>query len=336
MGSAKFIVCACGERIDLSASPIPACPRCGLPVSASSGAPSSPAADAELEHVLLKKGWTTLEKLQEARRKQAELSEQGRSASLADVLVGLQIVPPERLREAEALREKAPMKCPKCGKTYTVRGYRPGTRALCKTCKTALVPAGSITDVQPDDNGTDLQQVPVGEAIDSSMVDVIPGYQLERLLGAGGMGQVFLARQKSLDRLVAIKILPEKLSQNSEYVSRFLTEARTAAKLNHENIVSAIDAGQAGSIHYFIMEYVEGETLQSLLQREGTLPERRALEIARQVVTGLWQASQQGLIHRDIKPANIMITRTGMAKICDFGLARDTRSDIRMTQGSVV
>src|SRR5579864_2153626 len=86
----------------------------------------------------------------------------------------------------------------------------------------------------------------------------------------------------------------------------------------------------------FLKGYVEGETLQSLLQREGTLPERRALEIARQVVTGLWQASQQGLIHRDIKPANIMITRTGMAKICDFGLARDIHSDVRVTQGAVV
>ena len=309
------------------------------PAAAPAALPAPPAVtDGELEHVLLKKGWATLDQLKQARQKLSEELAKGRNLKLGDALVEMKLLTPERLKEASAPQTKVPMKCPTCAKTYYVKGFRPGSRALCKSCKVALVPVGSITDIHPEDvtTGTDLQQVPVGEAVDPAWIDLIPGYHIERRLGTGGMGQVFLARQKSLDRLVAVKVLSRKLADNPDYVKRFLAEARSAAKLNHENIVLAVDTGQVSSFYYFVMEYVEGETLQSVISREGALPERRALEIARQIATGLWQASQQGLIHRDIKPANIMITPAGQAKICDFGLAREVNSDARITQEGTV
>ena len=133
----------------------------------------------------------------------------------------------------------------------------------------------------------------------------------------GRMGDVYLGRQKSLDRPVAIKILPPELARDPEYVRRFSAEARAAAKLNHENIVGAVDAGEEKGRYFFAMEYVQGETLQQILKRDGALSEHRGLEIARHVARGLRHAHQQGLIHRDIKSANIMIALDGTAKICD-------------------
>jgi len=149
----------------------------------------------------------------------------------------------------------------------------------------------------------------------------IGGYELERLLGKGAMGMVYRARQLSMDRPVALKLLSRELSANEDFVRRFMREARTTAKLNHNNIIAAIDIGESNGYHYFAMEYVDGRTLEKVLKREGPLAEKRVLEIAVQIVQGLEHAAQHGIIHRDIKPANIMMTREGVPKIADMGLA---------------
>ncbi len=151
----------------------------------------------------------------------------------------------------------------------------------------------------------------------------IPGYTLEKRLGAGGMGDVYLARQASLDRLVAIKLLPPELAKDKTYVEHFLKEARSAARVTHENIMGAVDCGEANGRYYFVMEYVAGETLFKQIHKQQRIPEARALEITRQIARGLHHALQLGLIHRDIKPKNILITAEVTAKLCDFGLARD-------------
>ncbi len=153
--------------------------------------------------------------------------------------------------------------------------------------------------------------------------DLIPGYRILQRLGSGGMGEVYMARQGSLDRSVAVKLLPPALARDREYVQRFLREARAAGRLNHENIVAAVDAGEAGGRYYFVMEHAPGETLGRIVRREGRLPEPRALDIARQVARGLRHAHQNGLVHRDIKPRNLIVTPEGTVKICDFGLARE-------------
>lgn len=348
MGSEVDFTCGCGERFRVTpgASAVP-CPKCGktadVPAPPPSPAPPAPAepSDSDLEHLLLKKGIASLDQIMQGRQKQQEESKNGRAIRLGDALIELGVLTRERLKEVttpEAPPAKVPMKCPSCAKTYYVKSLRPGTRALCKACKVPLVPVGSITDIHPEDvaTGTDLVQAPVGEAVDPALVDLIPGYHLERRLGAGGMGQVFLARQKSLDRLVAVKMLSRKKADNPDYVKRFLAEARSAGRLSHENIVAAVDSGQVNTFYFFVMEYVEGETLQAVILRERTLPEKRALEIARQVASGLGHAARHGLIHRDVKPSNIMITPTGQVKICDFGLAREMNSDTRMTQEGTV
>lgn len=150
----------------------------------------------------------------------------------------------------------------------------------------------------------------------------IPGYRILSWLGAGAMARVCKARQLSLDRLVAVKILPKRYSENPEYVERFYKEGQAAAKLNHPNIVQAIDVGEAGGYHYFVMEYVEGRTLYDDLTKGKVFSEAEALRIILQIARALAHAHQRGLIHRDVKPKNIMITKDGAAKLADMGLAR--------------
>ena len=150
----------------------------------------------------------------------------------------------------------------------------------------------------------------------------IPGYKIIRKLGAGAMATVFLGRQLSLDRLVAIKVLPKKFSADPKFIERFYKEGRAAAKLNDPNIVGAYDVGQAGEHHYFVMEYVDGDTVHDRIVARKLVPEKEAIEIIRQVASALKHAHEQGFIHRDIKPKNLMINTAGIVKLADLGLAR--------------
>lgn len=154
--------------------------------------------------------------------------------------------------------------------------------------------------------------------------EIFPGYRIEAEAGRGGMGVVYRARQLSMDRPVALKVLTRRLSQDADYVEKFLVEARSAAKLNHEHIVAAIDAGAASDLHYFAMEFVDGCTVADLLD-EDKLPWVRAFEIGEQVARALGHAHHAGLVHRDVKPENILVTSDGQAKLCDLGLAKPSQ-----------
>ena len=142
-------------------------------------------------------------------------------------------------------------------------------------------------------------------------------------LGAGGMGEVYRARDPRLDRIVAIKLLPAAFSENNERRQRFEQEARSASALNHPNIVTIYELGQDGSNHYIAMELVEGKTLRELIG-SGLLPMRKAIEIAAQIADGLTKAHEAGITHRDLKPENLMVSGDGFVKILDFGLAKVT------------
>ncbi len=155
----------------------------------------------------------------------------------------------------------------------------------------------------------------------------IPGYRVLGKLGSGAMAVVYKAKQLSLDRTVAIKVLPRRFTEKSDYVRRFYKEGRIAAKLNHNNIVQAIDVGEADGLYYFVMEYVEGKTLYDDLSKGKIFDEAEALEIVIQLAKALAHAHMHGMIHRDVKPKNVMINREGVVKLADMGLARET-SDI--------
>jgi serine/threonine-protein kinase len=162
-------------------------------------------------------------------------------------------------------------------------------------------------------------------------------YELEELVGSGGMSSVFRARDSQLDRRVAIKILHERFADDSEYVERFRREARAVARLAHPNIVTVIDRGEDGGRQFIVFEHVEGENLKDLVLRAGRLPLRRAVELALAVADGLAFAHDHGLVHRDVKPQNVLLSSEGEVKITDFGIARSLDVEHGVTQtGTVV
>jgi Tol biopolymer transport system component len=146
-------------------------------------------------------------------------------------------------------------------------------------------------------------------------------YKIVSLIGAGGMGEVYRARDTRLLRDVALKVLPESFTTDPDRLRRFEQEARAVAALNHPNIVSVYDVGSAGGIHYIVSEFLEGETLRQLISSSGMAP-RKAIDLAVQLAQGLGAAHEQGIVHRDLKPENIFVTRNGRLKILDFGLAK--------------
>jgi serine/threonine protein kinase len=149
-----------------------------------------------------------------------------------------------------------------------------------------------------------------------------PRYRIVRLLGVGGMGEVYQAEHRLMERPVALKVISPQLTRNPLVVERFRLEVRAAARLSHPNIVTAHDAEQAGDLHFLVMEYVEGISLARLVEKRGPLPVIQACHCVRQAALGLAHAHEQGMVHRDVKPQNLMLTRKGQVKILDFGLAR--------------
>ncbi|MBL8959211.1 MAG: serine/threonine protein kinase, partial [Gemmatimonadetes bacterium] len=170
---------------------------------------------------------------------------------------------------------------------------------------------------------------PIREALQRSLGGQ---YVIEGLLGQGGMGSVFRARDVTLDRPVAIKVIAGDVATHPQLRDRFLLEARTVAKLRHPNIVAVYSAGEAGGMLYFVMELVPGESLRDLLTRERRVDPARAERILHELALALDYAHASGIVHRDVKPENILLDReTGRAMLTDFGVARALEGDGRMT-----
>jgi serine/threonine-protein kinase len=161
-------------------------------------------------------------------------------------------------------------------------------------------------------------------------------YELEELVGTGGMSTVFRARDLQLERRVAIKILHERYVDDAEYLERFRREARLVARLSHPNIVTVIDRGDDSGRQYIVFEHVEGENLKELVTRTGRLPARRALELVIPVADGLAFAHEHGLVHRDVKPQNVLLSSEGEVKVTDFGIARSLDVEHGVTQTGTV
>ena len=190
--------------------------------------------------------------------------------------------------------------------------------------KDLMIDLGYITTTQADRLRNSIRE-------SKAAAHQIPGYKIIGKLGKGAMAIVYEAKQLSLNRTVAIKVLPKRFSENPEYVERFYKEGQAAGKLNHNNIVQAFDVGEAGGYHYFVMEYVKGKTLYDDLSEGKVFNEEEALDVIIQVARALVHAHSCGLIHRDVKPKNIMINSEGVVKLADMGLARET-TDIEAAQ----
>ena len=174
-------------------------------------------------------------------------------------------------------------------------------------------------------------------AVSDSLIDTLfdGRYRIQRKLGAGGMADVYLAEDQELGRRVAIKILNSRHGNDDQFIERFRREAKNAAALNHPNIVSIYDRGEAEDTYYIAMEYLDGRTLKELIVGRGAAPINVAIEYARQILSALRFAHRHGIVHRDIKPHNVLVDGDGRVKVTDFGIARAGTSQMTET-GSIV
>ncbi|MFO1511659.1 MAG: serine/threonine-protein kinase [Verrucomicrobiota bacterium] len=214
-----------------------------------------------------------------------------------------------------------PNTCPKCGATIPTDA----PQGLCPKC--ALLGAATPTDAGLTPTAT--AEIPSLERVAAAF----PQLEILELLGRGGMGFVFKARQPNLDRFVALKLLPDKLARDPHFAERFSREARVLAKLNHPGIVSIYDFGQAGGFYFLLMEYVDGVNLHQAM-RAGKFSPAAALAVVPKICEALQFAHEHGVLHRDIKPANILLDTKGRVKIADFGIAKlvgDEQPDFNLT-----
>jgi len=230
--------------------------------------------------------------------------------------------------------------CTRFGERAVRRGYLTPTQlSECLTIQNVLRGNGidKMIGVVMQEKGylTPTQVEEIAYEIGGPAAQPIKGYLIVDKLGKGGMGVVYEAIQESLDRTVALKILPTPLAADKNYVRRFIREAKSAGRLNHPNIVQALDVGESSGYHYFAMEYVEGDTVRERLELMGVFEEQEALEIIYQVALALEHAQQNNIVHRDIKPDNIMLTRDNVVKLCDLGLAKFMQVGGSVTQTGV-
>src|SRR5580658_10585335 len=204
--------------------------------------------------------------------------------------------------------------CPNCRKPLAPNA----PKGLCPEClMKGAFPTG------PDSGGNASRFVPPTV---EELAAHFPQLEILEFVGQGGMGAVYRARQKQLDRMVALKILPPGIGQDAAFAARFAREAKALAKLNHPGIVTIYDFGRADGLFYFFMEFVDGVNLRQLLHA-GRISPREALAIVPQICDALQFAHDQGIVHRDIKPENILIDRRGRVKVADFGLAKLVGTD---------
>jgi hypothetical protein len=206
--------------------------------------------------------------------------------------------------------------CPRCHRELSAEV----AEGLCPECLFRQALAGPGTGPYQDEANRSPAPVFVPPA-PAELTPFFPQLEMLRLVGQGGMGAVYLARQPELDRLVAVKILPPEVARDPGFTERFSREARSLARLNHPNIVTIFDFGTTNGLYYFTMEYVDGKNVRELLASREVAPSL-ALQIISQVCDALQFAHDEGFVHRDIKPENILLDKKGRVKIADFGLAR--------------
>src|SRR5215831_12184741 len=171
-------------------------------------------------------------------------------------------------------------------------------------------------------------------ALNTSKPDMqtIGNYELLEKVAEGGMGSVWRARHAETGQIVAIKLMPAHMASNAVMLKRFEQEFRAASRLNHPNIVRALDFGDNGHTPYLVMEFVEGESLGQKIERDGKMTEAESIRVIAQVAQGLHRAHKQGIIHRDVKPDNVMVQPDGIAKLADLGLVKEVETDLNLTR----
>jgi hypothetical protein len=282
---------------------------------------------------------------------------QGVALSLGQVILNLGLATADQVAKAIAHGGTATLRCPKCLRRFTVPDYQANRRYKCEPCMSYLeivvdeslqpAPATLMPSAPPSPGGA----APAGPAAPALRPGKSPSevkkdpfegrtfgpYTILRRIAKGGMGAVYLGEKPQTHDKVAIKILTEEFSRMPGIQGRFKREADTAGRLEHPNIVRQMEMAKQDTYIYIVSEFLEGGSLVDLIVKERKLAPRRAVELACDILSGLHHAHGRGVIHRDIKPANVLLTNDGLAKVIDFGLAKDAEAQTILTlSGNVV
>lgn len=295
--------------------------------------------------LILRNDLATEKDVNEALREQAKRAYQGQFQRLGSILVEMGVISNVDVQKILSLQRKTILVCRSCLTQYNIANYKPGKKVRCSKCKNVLtipehvnsvdVTASikSLSDVKKPDSSFGGTEAGEEEDGASPVGKILGGSRIETRIGRGGMGAVYLARHERLNQYRAIKILPIELASNKIYIARFFKEAQAVAALQHPNIIQVFDAGEAEGFCYFAMEYVKGKNLNEIMEENGrAYTWRETVDIIIQVLDSFEAAHGKNIVHRDIKPDNIMISETGVAKVADFGLAKDVSEATGLTK----
>ena len=299
---------------------------------------SSKSFETRLGQVLIRKKVCSLLQVNEALSEQRRQRRKKVRVPLGQILIKSGHLEETKLRQALAEVGALKLFCESCELETELRTYRSDRDGRCPDCggprilrdpaevrKTPVMHAAAMPEASvmaPTSSGQQSRSPSSTSQRDSFLGKVLGGCQIESKIAHGGMGVVYRAVQLNLGRVVAVKVLGEDLARDTNFVRRFLQEARAAAQLNHGGIVHINDVGEQQGVFYFVMEFVDGQNLKEVLKTRKQLDIVETVEIMIQICQALRHAHSRGIIHRDIKPENIMITKDGGVKLADLGLAK--------------
>ncbi len=289
----------------------------------SAGFPDSLTESAFFGKIAIREKLVTHEQLFECLDQQLRLEKEGKAKQLGEIMVERGFLKLGDVTRLLRLQKKVVMKCPNCEATYTVSEELAKTKLPCQRCKAELVPVKRLVTARTE------AITATGEVQDSIIGKMFSGVQVTQRIGRGGMAMVYKGLHVALNKPMAVKILSVSV-KDPDMIQRFVTEARSVAKLEHPNIVQVYNVGQKFGYTFILMQYIEGHTVAEIMDRRKKIPPGQAIKIVREIAKGLGHAHKHGLVHRDVKPDNVFVTVDGEVKVGDFGLAVETR-DVRKT-----
>jgi formylglycine-generating enzyme required for sulfatase activity/tRNA A-37 threonylcarbamoyl transferase component Bud32 len=293
------------------------------------GAPEEHVDAIGFGEIAVRKRMTTNEEVWKAIEEQTARREKGSVHRLGEILTERGTLTVFQAQEILEGQGKRILKCTVCSKQYNVRNFSSEKDYTCLSCGAPLEVPRILSTVAV--HGTAADDVSHKVEMDDRFVGKnVGGCEIVEKIGEGGMGSVYKAKHLALNKTVAVKIMSAAL-MGEVHRKRFLREARAAARLDHPNVITIHDTGEYEGYNFIVMQFIDGEGVGSILEREGRIPEKKAVHIIKQAAIGLGCAHKQNMIHRDVKPDNIMITKDGQVKVTDFGLVKSAEVEKDLT-----